>query len=207
MKRTTVTAAVMAGLLTFGTAGTALANFGYHPSRTVGGLYFFGADFFGGGIDIVEDGSDNPDSLPYLKYNTKTTTDEYAASQDLAEQVLGEITDLDSYFGEATMAGVWNAVDDEAEEVELSELVPFVPADPTTGEVLIKAQFPSNYKVGAKVALMIGVQTKDGMKWFVALGSVTDNGVIYAHLGSEVLNSIDGPAVIGVINGTNSYAE
>lgn len=197
----------MAGLLTFGAGGVAIASYdAYKPSPTPANFYrtFAGVDFYGE-IDGLGDWVKGD---PYLLLNRDAKDEDFVASQELANTLVGEMESLDSYFDANMMHAIWNALDTEATECELSELDAFVPEDPTSGPVNLKVQFPSNYKIGAKVAVLIGVQTEDGMQWFVAMGQVTDEGTVQCHLSGEVLEACKGnSAVIGIVNSTSDYAE
>jgi len=203
MKKTTVTAAVLAGLLTFGGAGAAIAAnvLPYRPSVTLAALYNLNP------YGTFDKDGDYVKGDDYLVLNTNEKDETVAASAEIANDIVGN-GGLQDVVDEATLAGIWNALDEEVTDIETSEVIPFVPSDPTSGAVNIKLQFPSNYKIGEFVAVVIGAQQADGtMEWFVVQGQVTDDGVVQAHLSAQVLAAINGPAVCGIVNSVNGYAE
>ena len=113
------------------------------------------------------------------------------AAKNVVEVMHQFVANLEEYFKSTGNASV---VDDikaiTGKSFDINEVSPFVVEnyDESKGDIEFTMEFPTEYKAGAKVAVLIGViDAKGNIEWNVVEGDVQQNGGIKFELKAELI--------------------
>jgi nucleoside 2-deoxyribosyltransferase len=190
-KATTITAAVMAGLLGFAGVAGALPTI-YTPSMTIEQL---------NSVSTVESSSTTEggtaESANETAMDTSTSNPKVRKAAENATKFFDENADA---LDEETNAKIFAVLGDDVDTATCAEAGPLVLKElKDDGHVDFKLQLASSYKVGDYVAVLVGIEDADGnITYIVVKGQINDDkGVIF---------TLDHDVAQKLVDGTGFYA-
>lgn len=191
-KTTTITAAVMAGLLGFGGVAVAAPTF-YTPSMTIDDLMTVSSTE---SASTTEGGT--ADSANSTRLDTSTSNPKVRKA---AENATNFFDNDAAALDEDTNAAIFAALGEDVESATCAEAGPLVLDEvKESGNVEFKLQLSTSYRIGDYVAVLIGVENADGtITYYVVQGQINeDKGVIFT-VNNDLAHAIaDGTAFYAI---------